>query len=346
MSTYTDDALFEHESPSPELIDAIESQPGSYVARRADGWRLGWHIVTIGGNKGQPKTQRVNVVWFDQENQPQTSTGIATDIITPVVRIGGLYIRVPEDVFKFETNAERVHQSVVIDTKNTEQCPNAKAFFDDMDQLFTVDLANFLVDRAEDHDLLNESDRVQLEEDGPEAMKKALLRYIRDPMNKSFHMFHYEKPKRKILSVRRFDPKAGKPVKILPKDAEILNTEPFERIKQFIDSSASYWSLSLVKILLPDGKTVVRPDQYSRLERNNAFATMTISLFGINRRDDGQHSVMACNSGVRLITNGARGESSGPTIDLMAMRRKRPQPAAAPAEPKRAHVDTEEYESE
>lgn len=329
-SAYTRDDLFKNDVPPPDVIKQIDSQPESWAYRVDAGWKLVWKSGFFSPKKGAPAIRRVYVTWIKPDGSDINAghkTLPVTDIVSPTgpIKKGAFYVKVPDDVFRFNEDVERAVQKIEFDVgpdADKSNCPNWDRFATAMDKLFVDDLADYLVHNVDDHDLLNDGDRALVADEGPEAAAKALKRMMLDGMNRSYHRYGWAAPKHKILRQRY--PRAGgaELVKVAPKDADLLARPEYSRILDHINKSAAFWTINLLPIFLPDG-TEVGPDEYDRLNGNGALATMTLTIFGVNRRPDGQHSIMGSNSGTHLVTNGSSAQSTGPTLNIMAMRGKR-----------------------
>jgi hypothetical protein len=330
MSTnYNRDDLFAHDPPGLDIINQVDSQPDSWLSRTRAGWKLAWRIGLFAKTKGTSPSQSVYLTWLRPDGTDINATkkfGMpVTDIIIPTAPVKAFYVGT-DDMFRFTEEPDKAVQKIETlvgdDLIDTSRCPHIKEFETAMDKVVVDDLAQFLVENVAEHTLLGPTERELIEEDGPEAAIKALKRIIRNPMNKSYHKFGWNYPKHHILKQRYPSKNAPPLAKIAPKDVDILKLPEYARILNFIEKSSSFWTLNLLPIYLPDG-TAVDPTEYHRLHSNGALVSTTLTVFGMFHRADGQHSIMGTNTKSQLLTNGTTEQSSGMTMNIMAMRGKR-----------------------
>jgi hypothetical protein len=328
MSTgYTTDDLFRHDVPEASVIAQVDAQTDSWVHRVDSGWKLVWRAGGFSQKKGAPIIRRVYLTWLTPDGADINAgkRGLpAAEIVAPTGAVKAFYIN-PDDMFRFNEDVERAVQKIEFhapaDT-DTATCLNWQRFADAMDVLFVDDLVAFLVHNVDDHDLLNDGDRALIADEGAEVAIKSLKRMMLDGMNRSYHRYSWAGPKHKIMRQRYVKTGNTDLVKVAPKDADLLQTPEYGRVLDYINKSTSFWMLNLLPIYLPDG-TPVQPDQYNRLNSNGALASMTITIYGVNRRPDGQHSIMGSNTGTHLVTNGSSAQAIGTSLNIMAMRGKR-----------------------
>lgn len=298
------------------LNDAADAgNANKWRARRLRGQTLGWALdeFTI-----KDKTEkRMYVCWYDEAGN---KVGVdynkipVVNIEAPVAPVRAVYVAMP-DVLRFDTgDPTRVVQKFVFDTEN-KMYDDWSQFTSEMEKLLNEDRATFYIDHIESHSLLDANIRKVFAKKGREAAIEKLLDAIGDSNNNSQHACAWSKAKSKLFKVRH----DGDGMMVSPASAKILDSgdEPFDpsnKVRDYLEAgdpdSGKPYDLNLLRITEPDGKTVIPPDALGSLYGDGMLAMHTLTIYGINKRPDGQHSVMAFNTNVHVCTNGLPREAT------------------------------------
>lgn len=315
--------LFEYEAPTREVIEGfLNITPAtSWANRKAEGQYLDWACGTFTIGKKATPSEKVYVAWHDKDgNQLNVDRKRmpAVEIECPPAPIKSIYIT-PESILKYADDIGRANQKIEFDRECVSDLyPEWQECVKDLDELFVDKLVRFLVKNADSHSLLNDSDRDVIRDEGEEEAIKVLTRIMRNSHDHSHHQLRWWVPKRNIFRVNYSD---GPVKKICPHDEWIKDREEWQRMADHLLSVTEPHRLNLIRVLLPDGTTAVKPDEYNLLHHENAVGALTLTVYGVHRRPDGQHSTMAANTCVQLITNGVPSTGGATGVDVMAIRK-------------------------
>ena len=313
---------------TPEVVTLINDatdagNSNTWRARRMRGMTLGWALdeFTI-----KDKTEkRMYVCWHDADGNKVSvdkNKIPAIHIQAPVGPVKAAYVT-PADVLRYDTgDPTRVVQKLVFDTEN-EMYDDWTQFASEMETLLNEDRATFYIDHIESHSLLDAGVRKVFAKKGREAAIEKLLDAINNSNDNSQHACAWSKAKSKVFKVRH----DGDGMMVSPAAAKILDGgdgqfDPSNKIRDYLEAgdadSGKPYDLNLLRITEPDGKTVIPPHELGSLYGDGMLAMHTLTIYGINKRPDGQHSVMAFNTNVHVCTNGLPREAA-PGVDVNAI---------------------------
>lgn len=321
-ATPTNNELYGHEPVTRELLEAFNeaSPPTSWFNRKKDGQYLGWAVGKFTGGKGGAVSEKVFALWM-KGGKPVSPIDFkrspACHIEFPPAPVKAFYVDAAA-MLKFNDDVGRASQKAELQREgfDKELYQEYAALAEDLDHFFTQGLAEFLVNNT-DHSFLNQAERDIIQNEGKSEAIKAIVRVIRNAMDHSYHQFRWYVPKRNALKQNYGE---GPVKKICPHDEAIVSREEWNPFHEHMLAAPDPLMLNLMRIQLPDGKTMCGPADYHRLYAEGASAAMTLTIYGLHRRPDGQHSVSGANTGLQLITNGVPSTGNSAGVDMFAIR--------------------------
>jgi hypothetical protein len=310
----------------------------AWTTRTKRGEHLAWMHAELRDNNG-PNKVRMFVWWHDQHNQPiNPPTGFPEcEWIAPPGIVERWYAA-PTNVFRFkeqETGARAQSLALNADAQmpsadGSNMLADFRRYSEAIDKLLNEDRCAYMAAHAgalkgtciSDADRAGHAKCKKKAEKDPAidpvaVLTEKLTDQLRDPAHRGQHVCNAAlKPRRKIFGTRR---KAeNSQMMVSPRDEGVLAMDEWcdhaNIIRTHLESSEKPLSLNLMKVQLPDGSQVPA-DGYGRL-RAGAVACVSMSVYGVFMRADGQHTVMSAVTGVTVITNGPE-DDAAPSVNLM-----------------------------